>query len=88
MTKRSPAGDQRASRSSKEDEARRSRTPEPPEPDPELYAEASALAERASLPARHGNVLFATAGWSYPSVIKSKLFYPKGVTTPEARLRH
>ena len=61
---------------------------DPPPPDPELYAEASALAERARLPARHENVLLATAGWNYPSVVKSKLFYPKGVTTPEARLKH
>jgi uncharacterized protein YecE (DUF72 family) len=77
-----PAGNRR------EGEARQSRAKEPAPPDPELYAEASSLAERASLPARHENVLFATAGWNYPSVVKSKLFYPKGVTTPEARLKH
>lgn len=65
-----------------------SRAPEPPPPDPELYAEASALAERASLPARHGNVLFATAGWADRGLIQSKLFYPKSVKTPEARLKH
>ncbi|MGY4516249.1 DUF72 domain-containing protein [Lysobacter sp. HA18] len=28
-----------------------------------------------------------TAGWTDPSLIKSKLFYPKGVTTAEERLR-
>jgi uncharacterized protein YecE (DUF72 family) len=64
------------------------RAKEPPPPDPELYAEASALAERANLPARHRNVLLATAGWTDRTLIQSKLFYPKGVTTPEARLKY
>jgi uncharacterized protein YecE (DUF72 family) len=64
------------------------RAKEPPPPDPALYAEARALAERAPLPARFGNVLFATAGWTDRTLVQSKLFYPKGATTPEARLKY
>lgn len=34
------------------------------------------------------NVLFGTAGWTEPSLVKSRLFYPKGVTSAKARLEH
>lgn len=33
-------------------------------------------------------VLVGTAGWTDPTLIKKKTFYPRGVSTPEARLRH
>lgn len=59
-----------------------------PAPAPERYAEARALAERAPSPASSGNVRFGTAGWSDPSLSRAALFYPQGVKTPEARLRH
>jgi uncharacterized protein YecE (DUF72 family) len=45
-------------------------------------------AERAPRPARWRNVLFGTAGWTDPSLIKSHAFYPSGVSKPEPRLRH
>jgi uncharacterized protein YecE (DUF72 family) len=57
-----------------------------PSPDPERLHEASALAERAPLPARSGNVLCATAGWADRGLIKSGTFYPPEATTPESRL--
>lgn len=34
------------------------------------------------------NVRVGTAGWTDPTLLRKKTFYPKGVTTPEARLRH
>lgn len=34
------------------------------------------------------NVLFGTAGWTEPSLVKSHLFYPKGVTSAKGRLEH
>lgn len=59
------------------------------EPTPELphYREARELAERAPTPARVDNVLFGTAGWTDPSLLKSHTFYPSGASRPEARLR-
>lgn len=65
-----------------------SRAREPALADPERYEAAAALAERAPLPARHQNVLFATAGWTDRTLVNTRLFYPKGVTTAEARLKH
>lgn len=35
-----------------------------------------------------GNIRVGTASWTDPSLIKSGKFYPKGCTSPEARLRH
>jgi uncharacterized protein YecE (DUF72 family) len=64
------------------------RVVELPAPAAELYADASALAARAPEPALAGNVRLGTAGWSDPSLSRDALFYPKGVKTPEARLRH
>jgi uncharacterized protein YecE (DUF72 family) len=39
-------------------------------------------------PAIVGNVLVGTAGWTDPSLVKSRLFYPRGVSSPRARLEH
>lgn len=50
--------------------------------------EATLLSSRAREPAVVRNVLFGTAGWTEPSLIKSHLFYPKGVSTAKARLEH
>jgi uncharacterized protein YecE (DUF72 family) len=55
-------------------------------PDAEVNR-AAELARRAPVPARAGRVLVGTAGWTDPSLIKSKRFYPHGVSTPEGRLR-
>lgn len=49
---------------------------------------AAALAARAEEPAVVQNVLFGTAGWTEPSLVKSHLFYPKGVTSAKGRLEH
>jgi uncharacterized protein YecE (DUF72 family) len=51
------------------------------------YARASALAARAPAPARLGRVLAGTAGWTDPSLVKSRRFYPPGATSAEDRLR-
>lgn len=61
---------------------------EPPLPDPELLARASALSERAPLPARIGPLRFATAGWTDRTLLSCGAFYPPAAKTPEARLRH
>ena len=37
---------------------------------------------------RRRNVRVGLCSWSDPSLIKSKAFYPRGCSTPEARLRH
>lgn len=58
------------------------------EPDEGLLEDATALASRAKEPAVSGNVVFGTAGWTEPSLIKSHLFYPRGVSSPKARLQH
>ncbi len=59
-----------------------------PEADPERLASATALAARAPEPARVGPVRFGTAGWTEPSLVKSKAFYPPGATSAAARLQH
>ena len=59
-----------------------------PEPDPERYADAGALAERAREPAVADNVRFGTAGWTDKTLVASGSFYPKGAQSAEARLRH
>lgn len=56
--------------------------------DDERLRAATELASRASEPAVCGNVLFGTAGWADRSLVKSHLFYPRGASTPEARLGH
>lgn len=47
---------------------------------------ATELASRAREPAVSKNVLFATAGWADASLVKSHLFYPRGASSPQARL--
>ncbi len=59
-----------------------------PAPDPTLVSAASELAERAPEPAEWHNVQCGIAGWTDRSLVKSGLFYPPGVSTPEARLTH
>jgi uncharacterized protein YecE (DUF72 family) len=54
----------------------------------DLAPRAAALAERASEPAISRNVVFGTAGWTDPSLIKSRLFYPRGANSAQARLEH
>jgi uncharacterized protein YecE (DUF72 family) len=58
------------------------------EPSAELLERATALSSRAAEPAVSGNVVLGTAGWTDPSLVKSHLFYPRGASSPEARLRH
>lgn len=45
-----------------------------------------ALAACTPVPARLGNVLAGTAGWTDPTLVKSHRFYPKGVSSPAQRL--
>jgi uncharacterized protein YecE (DUF72 family) len=52
----------------------------------EALARATELASRAPSPAVVRNVLTGTAGWTDPSLVKSKLFYPRGVSSPRGRL--
>jgi uncharacterized protein YecE (DUF72 family) len=59
-----------------------------PEPDPERLRAASELSNRAPEPARVGNVLFGTAGWTDRTLIKSKLFYPPHAKSAPERLAH
>lgn len=58
-----------------------------PEADPETLQKASELAESAPVPARSGSIRFGTAGWTDPTLLKSKAFYPPGKTTAAERLR-
>jgi uncharacterized protein YecE (DUF72 family) len=62
-------------------------TPEA-EPDPARLAAATELASRAREPALARNVLFGTAGWTDPSLVKSGLFYPRGTKASKDRLAH
>jgi len=59
-----------------------------PEPDPALLAAATELARRAPEPAVVGRVALGTAGWTDKTLLASGLFYPRGATSAEARLRH
>lgn len=56
--------------------------------DEERYARVYDLARRAPSPARFGSLFFGTAGWTDPSLTKTRAFYPATVRTPEARLRY
>ncbi len=58
-----------------------------PEPDPARLQSATALAERAPLPAGRDNILFGTAGWTDPTLLQSRSFYPKVSQSAEERLR-
>jgi uncharacterized protein YecE (DUF72 family) len=46
------------------------------------------LSERAPVPAVHGNVRLGTAGWTDRTLVQSGLFYPRGTSSAEARLRY
>lgn len=59
-----------------------------PMPEPKRLERAESLAERAPLPARVGKVEFGTASWTDRTLIESHTFYPRGASSPEARLRH
>ncbi|MGK4002922.1 DUF72 domain-containing protein [Sorangium sp. So ce1036] len=65
----------------------RSLPEEPPNPIEDRLLRASALAACAPVPARLDRILAGTAGWTDPTLIKSRRFYPKGVATPEQRLK-
>jgi uncharacterized protein YecE (DUF72 family) len=56
--------------------------------DSESVERATELASRAREPAISGKMLFGTAGWTDPSLVKSHLFYPRGVSNPQGRLGH
>ncbi len=58
-----------------------------PQPDPVRLALAEELAARAAMPAACDNVLFGTAGWTDPTLLKSRSFYPKVSQPAEERLR-
>jgi uncharacterized protein YecE (DUF72 family) len=49
---------------------------------------ARSLAQRSPLPARVGNVRFGSASWTDPTLVRSGLFYPRGASTAEKRLRY
>ncbi len=57
------------------------------EAEPAHLAAASALADRAPLPARVRNVLVGTAGWTDPGLLESGRFYPSAARSAEDRLR-
>jgi len=59
-----------------------------PPPDPERLDAATRLAERAQEPAVFSNVRFGTAGWTDRTLVQGGLFYPRGATSPQARLEH
>lgn len=58
-----------------------------PEPDPVRWAAATELAARAPVPAARGNVVFGTAGWTDKTLVQGGLFYPRGASSAEARMR-
>jgi uncharacterized protein YecE (DUF72 family) len=58
------------------------------EPTDDALSRAMQLAARAPTPAVFRNVLVGSAGFADSSLVKSRLFYPRGATTAEARLRY
>lgn len=58
-----------------------------PEPDPARYSAATELALAAKAPAVVGNVVFGTAGWTDKTLVRGGLFYPRGTSSAEGRLR-
>ena len=62
------------------------------DPGPGIATErAAAMSEAptAALRTRSGHLVrIGTAGWTDPTLLPAGLFYPEGVDTPEARLRH
>jgi uncharacterized protein YecE (DUF72 family) len=59
-----------------------------PRPDPELEALARALARSAPEPAVWRTVRAGTAGWTDPTLIRSRLFYPPGTSRAADRLAY
>jgi uncharacterized protein YecE (DUF72 family) len=59
-----------------------------PAPDQASLEAATELASKAPEPAVCDNVLFGTAGWTDPTLVKSGLFYPRGTKTAKDRLAH
>jgi uncharacterized protein YecE (DUF72 family) len=59
-----------------------------PEADPDALREATELSERSIKPAVVRNVLVGTAGWTDPTLIQGGLFYPRGTSSSESRLRY
>lgn len=55
--------------------------------EPDRVAAMRALAGRAPIPARAGNILIGSASWTDPTLVKSGLFYPRGTSTADKRLR-
>ena len=51
------------------------------------YQHARQLAGRAREPALTSNIAYGTAGWTDPSLIRSRTFYPPSAARPEQRLR-
>lgn len=56
--------------------------------DPERVRAARLLAESAPVPARTGTIVFGTAGWTDPTLIRAGTFYPSVSLTPTERLAH
>jgi uncharacterized protein YecE (DUF72 family) len=52
------------------------------------YASAKALADSAPLPAIWQQVSMGTAGWTDPSLLKGRRFYPSGASQAQARLQY
>lgn len=58
------------------------------EASPSEYAAARELAQTAPQPARVGNISFATAGWTDPTLTKDTGFYPRSARAARDRLSH
>lgn len=58
-----------------------------PEAPADIQAEARLLALQAPCPAMVGNVLFGTAGWTDPTLVKLSPFYPQKLKSPADRLQ-
>jgi len=56
--------------------------------DPARVTAMRTLAGRSPIPARVGNVLVGSASWTDPTLVKSGLFYPRGTSTADKRLRY
>ncbi|HMJ15884.1 MAG TPA: DUF72 domain-containing protein [Polyangiaceae bacterium] len=57
-----------------------------PEADPDVVASVTELADRAPEPAVAPKVLFGSAGWTDPTLVKSGTFYPRVSQSPQERL--
>ncbi len=56
--------------------------------EPPHYAAARCAADAAPQPAAVDNIACGTAGWTDPTLLKSRRFYPKGTAKSESRLRY